>query len=123
MTIDEFDTYTMSYQNMTSNVLLPQVCVFLDIDPKIAQERVKQRMETQTGRKCENVIDIQYLSDLKKQQEHVVSTLKSQGVYIIHIQWEKNRSNDEITEVAKTVAAEINNLPQRSFLDFHKRTI
>ena len=123
MTSDEFNTYTMCYQNMTSSVLLPQVCIFLDVDPEIAQERVKQRMEIQTGRTCENAIDINYLINLKKHQDRVISTLESQGVQIIKLQWNKTRSREEINNVAKEIAKQIQEMPEHSFLDYHRRTI
>lgn len=123
MTVDEYNTYTMSYQNMTSSVLLPQVCIFLDIDPEISQERVKKRMELQTGRTCENAIDITYLVDLKKHQDRVIFALESQGVRVIKLEWNKNRSHEEIKSVAKEVAEQIQNMPEHSFLDYHRRTV
>ena len=56
MSQHEFDTYTMCYHNMTSTVLLPQVCVHIKVDPEVAQKRVDKRMSVQTGRQCECVI-------------------------------------------------------------------
>lgn len=123
MTTDEFNTYKLSYHNMTSSVLLPQVCVFLDVDPEVAQERVKTRMEIQTGRKCENAIDLSYLVNLKKHQDRVINTLEAQGVHIIRLEWNKNRSLEEIKSVAQEIANEINELPEHNFLDYHRRTI
>ena len=123
LTKDEFNTYSMSYQNMTSCVLLPQVCVFLDVDPETAQKRVKKRMEFQTGRVCENAIDLQYLVDLKKHQDRVIQTLNDQGVKIIKLDWNTNRTKDEIYSVAMTVAEKIIHMNQSTFMDFHRRTV
>jgi len=123
ITQNEYDTYCMSYQNMTSNVLLPQVCVYLDVDPEVSQERVKKRMEIQIGRVCENAIDIQYLINLKKHQDRVINTLESQGVKIIKINWNKSRSLEDITNVAKSVATTILNMEEKTFMDLHRRTM
>jgi deoxyadenosine/deoxycytidine kinase len=123
LTQDEFNTYCMSYQNMTSCVLLPQVCVFLDVEPKTAQKRVKKRMEIQTGRVCENAIDLQYLIDLKKHQDRVIQTLDNQGVRIITLDWNLDRTKEEICTIAKSVATEIININQSTFMDFHRRTM
>jgi len=123
LTEDEFNTYSMSYQNMTSCVLLPQVCVFLDVEPETAQIRVKKRMEIQTGRVCENAIDLQYLVDLKKHQYRVIQTLNDQGVRIIKLNWNTNKTKDEIYSIAMTVADEIIHMNQATFMDFHRRTV
>jgi deoxyadenosine/deoxycytidine kinase len=100
LTENEFLTYTMSYQNMTSSVLLPQICVFLDIDPEIAQDRVKKRMEIQTGRKCEQVIDLKYLISLKAHQDKVINTLHAQGVHVIQLNWNESRTMKEINDIS-----------------------
>ena len=120
---DEFETYCMTYQNMTSSVLLPQVCVFLDVDPEISQERVKRRMDIQTGRTCENAIDLRYLVNLKKHQDRVIDTLQSQGVKIIKLEWNKNRTPEEIDCEAKKVSEEIFSLTKKSFMDLYRRTM
>ena len=73
LTEEEFHTYKMCYHNMTASVMLPQICVHLKVDPTVAQSRVKQRMELQTGRTCETVIDIEYLSNLAEQEQLMVN--------------------------------------------------
>ena len=123
LTEDEFNTYSMSYHNMTSCVLLPQVCVFLDVEPETAQNRVKKRMEIQTGRVCENAISLQYLIDLKKHQDRVIQTLNDQGVNVIKLNWNTDRTKNEIYLIAKNVADQITDLNQASFMDFHRRTV
>ena len=107
MTEAEFDTYAMSYQNMTSSVLLPQVCVYLDIEPSVAQDRVNKRMEIQTGRKCEKSIDLSYLENLKVEEEEVIENLQKSGVYIIKLDWNDEKSATDIKEAAKQVADKI----------------
>lgn len=123
MSVDEYNTYCMSYQNMTSNVLLPQVCVFLDIDPEVSQERIKKRMEAQTGRVCEDCIDLNYLEMLRNHQSRVIDALEKQGVKIIKLDWNKNRSFIEIEQVCESIAKQIQELQNITFMDYHRRTI
>ena len=123
LTQDEYDTYSMSYHNMTSSVLLPQVCIYLDVDPYVSQQRVQKRMEEQTGRKCETAIDLDYLLNLQIHQDQVISTLRNQGVTIIELNWNEDKTFEEIDVCAKSVAKDIMNIPTHAFLDLHKRTI
>lgn len=123
LTQDEYDTYSLSYHNMTSHVLLPQVCIYLDVQPIVSQTRVQHRMEAQTGRKCETAIDLEYLINLQNHQDQVIRTLRNQGVHVIELDWNENKTLDEIHESAKKIALQINALPGHSFLDLHRRTI
>lgn len=124
LTQDEFNTYTMCYHNMTSNVLLPQICIYLDIKPEIAAERIRKRMEIETGRTCENVIDIDYLKKLEIEEIHVIETLKKMGVYIIRLDWDIDRDPDQIIVIIKDIADKIKNykVPDM-FLDLHRKTM
>ena len=124
MTLDEYQTYTMSYHNMTSSVLLPQICVYLKTSPEVSQQRIKTRMEHQTGRKCEDVIDLKYLQDLDVEEDLVIDTLKKQGVYIIHIDWNDNLSFECIQSKVDEVCKTINEYTVPDvLLDLHRRTV
>lgn len=123
MSIEEFNTYTMSYHNMTSSVLLPQVCILLEVDVEKAQERVMKRMEKQTGRKCEECISHKYLVDLKRHEAEMINALKAQGVCIIKLDWNEDKSPEDIQRKAEEIANTINSLPKHLFLDYHRRTI
>ena len=121
---DEYDTYCLCYHNMTSNVLLPQVCIHLNVSPGTCANRITRRMEIQTGRKCENVIDIQYLIDLETEENHMINILQKQGVYIINIDWNEDKSIDDIKRTVKNIASSIKLFkPPDLLLDLHRRTI
>lgn len=123
MTKDEYNTYTMCYHNMTATVLLPQFCVYLKADPKVAQNRVHRRMEIQTGRKCEKSIDLEYLEELAKEEKIVIETLEKQGVKIIELDWNEDRSYEEINKIAEEVAEKVKSFEVPDMLqNYHRRT-
>lgn len=124
MSQDEFETYRGIYHSMTSTVLLPNFCVHLIVDPVVAIDRIKSRMEEETGRKCETTIDIKYLYDLHEQNTHMVNVLRSQGVNIIEVPWDQDRNDSSSRyEIVEKVAEKILSAPSPSpFLDLHRRT-
>ena len=124
MTQDEFDSYSMCYHNMTSNVLLPQFCVHLIAKPNVCANRIQKRMEIQTGRKCENAIDLQYLIDLEKEEDNMINVLEKQGVTVLRIDWNNDKSKEEIRIYAKEVIQKIKDHSKPDiFLDLHRRTM
>lgn len=124
LTQDEFDTYVLSYHNMTASVLLPQICIYLQTDPKISQQRINKRMEIQLGRKCEDAIDLQYLKDLEIEEDDMINTLEKQGVKIIRLDWDEDKTEEEIKEYAKTIVDDIrNNKTADLFNNLYKRKI
>lgn len=124
MSQDEYNTYCMSYHNMTSNVLLPQVCIHLLTTPEVSANRIKKRMEIQTGRKCEDVIDLQYLRDLNDEEHLMIETLEKQGVRVFKIPWNKEKTSEEIKESITDLCKELKNYtPPDMLLDLHRRTI
>ena len=123
MSPDEFETYRGIYHSMTSTVLLPNFCVHLIVDPVVAIDRIKSRMEEETGRKCETTIDIKYLYDLHEQNTHMVNVLRSQGVNIVEVPWDQDRNNSSSRyEIVEKVAEKILSAQSPSpFLDLHRR--
>ena len=125
MTADEFKTYQGIYHAMTASVLLPTVCVHLEVSPEISARRIKKRMEARTGRTCESAIDLEYLYDLQQEENIMVDTLQRQGVKTISVPWNADRSSTYdrlpiITEVANEI---LDYRPADMFLDLHRRTI
>jgi len=124
MTQDEYNTYTMCYHNMTSNILLPQVCIHLSTSPDVSSKRIENRMEIETGRKCESVIDLKYLEELAYEESIMINTLEKQGVKVFRLEWNENKNTDEIkksiTDLVKTMKEYI--VPDL-LLDYHRRTI
>ncbi len=126
MSRDEFDTYQSIYHAMTASVLLPNVCVHLQVEPWVAQQRIIRRMQEQTGRTCEDAIDLQYLKDLKTEEEKVIQALESQGVRILTLDWNEDRSDPVLRQdTIKGIATYIKDYqpPGDMFLDLHRRTI
>lgn len=124
MSQDEYNTYTMCYKNMSSVVMLPQVCVHLKAEPEVAQQRIQKRMEKQLGRKCENSIDLDYLKELYTEECTVINTLAKQGVHIIEVDWNESKKFEDIDNYAKILATEISNYQVPDLLlDCYRRSI
>ena len=125
MSEDEFNTYRSIYQSMTSTVLLPNFCIHLMVNPAVAIDRIKARMEKETGRKCETTIDVGYLYSLYEENLHMINVLRNQGVGIIEVPWDQKRNNkNSRAEIVEKVAQQILSAPSPSpFLDLHRRTI
>jgi deoxyadenosine/deoxycytidine kinase len=125
MSQTEFDTYQSIYHAMTASVLLPTVCIHLKVEPHIAQQRIVRRMEDQTGRRCEDVIDLTYLANLRKEEDAVINILGKQGVQILSLDWNDDRANPDLrSSVINETANLINEyIPEGDlFLNLHRRT-
>ena len=122
----EFDTYQSIYHAMTASVLLPTVCIHLQVSPKVAQQRIVRRMEDQTGRRCEDVISLKYLEDLAEEEERVIQALDAQGVRVLNLPWDEDRNDPNLRQdTIRGISTYINNYqpPGDMFLDLHRRTI
>lgn len=121
----EFGTYQSIYHAMTAGVLLPNVCIRVLVSPETCAQRIQKRMEAETGRTCESVIDLDYLRGLDREIEHMVGVLRSQGVTVIDVPWDDDRSTPEARRpVVEALAARIEQLDAPDyFLDLHRRTI
>lgn len=120
----EFDTYSAIYHRMTANVLLPNVCVRLLVAPHVAQQRIMRRMEAETGRKCESVIDMGYLAGLDREIDHMTNVLRQQGVAVLDMPWDIDRlSEDDRRQAVEGLASRIEEMrPVDLFLNKHRRT-
>jgi deoxyadenosine/deoxycytidine kinase len=125
MSQDEFNTYKSIYHAMTASVLLPNVCIRLLVSPKISLKRINKRKQIQTGRRCESVITLDYLQALDHEIQHMIDVLAKQGVTIIDVPWDEDRSSEESRSFAvKALVERIRQLrPVDGFLDLHRRTI
>lgn len=124
MTQREFDTYASIYHAMTASVLLPNVCVRVLASPEVCNQRVAKRMESETGRKCESAIDLNYLRGLEQEIDHMTQTLKQMGVVTLDVPWDVDRDTPEQRQSAvEALARRIESInPQDFFLDLHRRT-
>jgi len=121
----EFDTYQSIYHAMTANVLLPTICIHLEVEPHIAQQRITRRMEDQTGRRCENVINLAYLTNLRREENAVVNVLSQQGVQVLALDWNDDRADPDLrSNVVSETAKLINEYVPKGdlFLNLHRRT-
>jgi len=125
MTQREFDTYSSIYQAMTAGVLLPTVCVRILVSPETCNRRIAKRMELETGRKCEQAIDLDYLVQLEREIDHMVGVLRAQGVTILDVPWDVDRDSPDSRQAAvESLASRIKSLePPDLFLDMHRRTL
>lgn len=125
LTEREFQTYSSIYHAMTASVMLPSICVRLLVAPEIAHERIRRRMEAETGRTCESGIPLRYLVDLDREISHMAAILRTQGVTVIDIPWDVDRDTPESRSVAvRSLAARIaDQEPLDDFLDLHRRTL
>ena len=57
----EWQTYQMAYEVMACSLVPPSLLLFLDVEPDVALERIKER-----ARGAEVGIDIKYMKDLRK---------------------------------------------------------
>jgi deoxyadenosine/deoxycytidine kinase len=121
----EFNTYQSIYHAMTASVLLPNVCVQLVVSPETAQKRISRRMELETGRKCESVIELPYLQSLSKEIDNMVGVLSQQGVTVLSLPWDVDLDSPDLRrEFVSKIATQILDLkPADMFLDLHRRTV
>lgn len=124
MTPREFNVYAGLYHAMTASVLLPSVCLRTLVSPETAMQRIMSRMEKETGRKCETAVTIDYLRDLDREIDYMVSVLRRQGVTVLDVPWDEDRDSPEARKTAVDgLAARIVNLEVPDpFLDLHRRT-
>ena len=125
MTSKEFETYKSLYHAMTASVLLPNVCVRLLVSPEVSGSRIRKRMEIETGRKCEDVISMDYLRDLDKEISHMTDVLRHQGVTILDVPWDTDRNTKEDRmQAVEGLAARIREVKSMNpLLDYHRRTL
>ncbi len=122
----EFDTYGSIYHAMTASVMLPNICVRILTSPEICNERVGRRMKVETGRTCEEAIDLDYLRGLEQEIDHMVGVLRNMGVTVLDVPWDVDRESPASRSAAvEALAARIHNLasPVNGFLDLHRRTL
>ena len=110
---------------MTASVMLPTVCVRVLASPEVCERRVAGRMEKETGRKCEQAIDLAYLRGLDHEIDHMVAVLRGMGVTVIDMAWDSDRDTPEMRASGiEALAARIQSVaPPDFFLDMHRRAI
>jgi deoxyadenosine/deoxycytidine kinase len=124
MTSDEYETYRSIYSAMTASVLLPNVCVLLEVSPEVAAERIDRRASERAGRRCEKVIDLEYLRHLDVEIRQMVDTLGSQGVEVVRIPYNEDRpSGSSRKAVVEKVSDLMRKIPTPDLFASHRRSI
>lgn len=124
MTPDEFLTYRTLYRAMTASVLLPSVCVRVLTTPETCAQRIAERMERETGRRCESVIERGYLLALDEEIGRMVEVLRQSGVYVLEVPWDVVRDTPQQRQAAvQGLAARISSQTHQELLDTHTRVL
>jgi deoxyadenosine/deoxycytidine kinase len=99
----EWKTYEKAYDIMVCSLIPPSVILYLDVEPEIAFERVKNRK-----RNAEVNMTLDYLRDLRKGYLDLLVEIESgnhawsRGMEVIRVPWNvDNQSPDKIIEVLK----------------------
>lgn len=79
----EYDTYFKLKEQMFKSLLIPQICIALDVSPETAHKRIAQR-----GRECEKGVTVNYLTSLMNEYENVYSWLESNGCRVFRVDYE-----------------------------------
>jgi len=68
----EWQTYQRAYEVMACSLIPPSLLLFLDVEPEVALERVKER-----ARDAEVTVDLKYLTDLRKGYLDLMAEIES----------------------------------------------
>ena len=82
--IDEegYANYMKMREAMTQHLMIPQVTIYLDVEPETCQKRISQR-----NRNCEQTIPIDYLNGLNSLYLDLLNELESKGSRIAKLNW------------------------------------
>jgi len=99
-------TYQISHMNMKFMIWPPTTLIYLSVEPEIAYERIRKRMEEE-GRPYEDIVDLAYLNALRNEYELLVEEAQSgkfpwgHAVKIQYSDWNPaTRTKDEWDAVA-----------------------
>jgi deoxyadenosine/deoxycytidine kinase len=87
--------YLTAIRNMKLMIFPPTVLVFLDVEPKVALERIRER-----ARGCEVNIKIEYLEQLTRKYHSMIQGAKtghypfSHAVSVLYVPWNHNTRTD-----------------------------
>jgi len=99
----EWQTYERAYNIMTCSLTPPSLILFLDCEPEVAFERVKERK-----RGAEAKMELRYLQDLRKGYLDLMVEIESgehawsKGMEVMRVPWNvDHQSPDKIVEILK----------------------
>lgn len=97
----DFQTYLSLFKNMSNFLNIPDLIIYLDVKPKIALERIKNR-----SRNCETNINLEYLNNLQKGYEDWLKDI-SQRIPVLKIDWDKFKDIEYVINLVKNKLKEI----------------
>lgn len=106
-TPDEYKSYMRLHKSMQAGLLYPAVCICLHASPETCAKRIDKRMSEREGRKCEGAIDVEYLRMLQTEIDKLEQDMKDRGVMVISLDWEDDKTPEQIEGAAQRVAAQI----------------
>jgi deoxyadenosine/deoxycytidine kinase len=92
----EWETYEMCHEVMACSLVPPSLMLFLDVDPKIALERIRERSRT-----AEVGIPISYLENLRNEYYDLMVEIEagmhpwSRGMKVVKIPWNIPHQNPD----------------------------
>ncbi len=91
----DYRTYQQLFRHMSNFMCKPNVIVYLDVSPKTSMERIKKR-----SRGVEADIQLSYLEALHQGYDRFAKDI-SRVIPVIHIDYERFATADEMAEVIK----------------------
>uniref|UniRef100_A0A6C0LW89 Deoxynucleoside kinase domain-containing protein n=1 Tax=viral metagenome TaxID=1070528 RepID=A0A6C0LW89_9ZZZZ len=89
----DFQTYVDLFQNMSNFLHRPDVIIYLDVEPEVALERIKQR-----GRECEAGITLEYLIKLKNGYEEWLSDIEGR-IPVLKLDWNTYQDTEKVCQM------------------------
>jgi len=89
----DFQTYVDLFQNMSNFLHRPDVIIYLDVEPEVALERIKQR-----GRECEAGITLEYLIKLKNGYEEWLRDIEGR-IPVLKLDWNTYQDTEKVCQM------------------------
>lgn len=109
----DFSTYLALHKDMQRNVLYPSAFIYLKTPIGLAMERVSRRMSEIAGRKCECAISLEYMTELDRQINKMMSAMRKYCPVIDVSPLDSSGEEISVEVLAKNVSCIINNLEAR----------
>lgn len=109
--IDElgYKNYMAMRKVMTNSLLVPQLSIYLQVDPNECNKRISSR-----GRDCEQTIPVKYLEGLEVLYRELMVELEEMGSNVVNIDWNEFKDPELVMLLIK------NRLPQAGLLTNYK---
>ena len=106
----EFKSYVENNEIMRSFLHYPTAALFLQVSPEECVRRMKKRMETNTGRKCEDNYDLSYFYSIQCEINRLENFMKDK-CDLRRLDWECEKSADEIAAVCDDLVRSLTDQP------------